>query len=126
MMNRAGSRLKPIAPRPSADSFSPTSAMSAVSLDPKDYIYPHADYVWGVPQQMHPGVMHQQHTYANPCIASNSGMYGGYGSAVSPWGLPAMPQYHPQLAPSSSGVGRSSHPNRILVLLCPKGIRLAT
>lgn len=120
-MNRAGSRLKPIAPRPSADSFSPTSAMSAVSLDPKDYVYPHADYVWGVPQQMHPGVMHQQHTYANPCIASNSGMYGGYGSAVSPWGQPAMPQYHPQLAPSSSGVGRRLAPKPYLGVAMSEG-----
>ncbi|CAL8471109.1 g10651 [Coccomyxa elongata] len=103
MMNRAGSRLKPIAPRPTADSISPTSTVSAVSLDPKDYVYPHADYVWGVPQAVHPSVVQQQHAYMSPCVASNPGMYGTYGSVMSPWGQSAMPQYHSPMAPASAG-----------------------
>lgn len=111
MMNRAGSRLKPIAPRPTADSFSPTSTVSAVSLDPKDYVYPHADYVWGVPQAVHPSVVQQQHAYMSPCVASNPGMYGTYGSVMSPWGQSAMPQYHSPMAPASAGGAAQLHPN---------------
>lgn len=111
-MNRTGSRLKPIAPRPTADSFSPAGAVSAVSLDPKDYVYPLADYVWGVPQAVHPNMVQQQHAYMSPCVPSNPVMYGAYGSVMSPWGQSAMPQYHSPLAPASAGEAAQLHPNR--------------
>jgi hypothetical protein len=109
IMNRSGCRLKPIAPRPAADSYAPSSAVSAVSLDPKDYVYPHADYVWGVPQQMHPGVLQQSPGYINPYMAANTGMYGAYGLMMtSQWGQQAaLPQFQPQLTPTPSGASRN-------------------
>ena len=74
--------LKPIAPKGSA---------MAVSLDPKDYVYPAAPavpghdncYVWGMPPNA--GVMQQTHPYMHPFMAANQGSYQGCGPAMSPW-----------------------------------------
>jgi len=92
--------LKPIAPKAST---------MAVSLDPKDYMYPNAPaaghessmYVWG----MHPnaGVMQQTHAYMHPFMAANQGTYQGCSSVVGPW----CGQHRAQassIAPCTSGL----------------------
>lgn len=74
--------LKPIAPKGST---------MAVSLDPKDYVYPAAPavpghdncYVWGMPPNA--GVMQQTHAYMHPFMAANQGAYQGCGPVMSPW-----------------------------------------
>ena len=98
MLNRTA--LKPIAPKGST---------MAVSLDPKDYMYPSAPaaghensmYVWG----MHPnaGVMQQTHAYMHPFMAANQGTYQGGSSVVGPW----CGQHRAQassMAPCTSGL----------------------
>lgn len=123
IMNRSGCRLKPIAPRPATDTYTPSSAVSAVSLDPKDYVYPHADYVWGVPQQLHPGMLQQSHGCMSPFVAANAGVYGAYGPVVtSQWNQP-MPHYQSHLNPPTAGTSRNRHtalPKRICTIQGPE------
>ena len=95
--------LKPIAPKGST---------MAVSLDPKDYVYPSAPavsghdscYVWGMPPNA--GVMQQTHAYMHPFMTAPQGAYQGCSPVVGPW----CGQHYAQasgIAPCTSGLSSS-------------------
>ena len=96
--------LKPIAPKGST---------MAVSLDPKDYVYPSAPavtghdscYVWGMPPNA--GVMHQTHAYMHPFMTAPQGSFQGCSPVVGPW----CGQHYAQasgIAPCTSGLSTPS------------------
>ena len=87
--------LKPIAPKGST---------MAVSLDPKDYVYPSAPavlghdscYVWGMPPN----------AYMHPFMTAAQGAYQGCSPVVGPW----CGQHYAQasgIAPCTSGMSTS-------------------
>lgn len=110
MLNKTA--LKPIAPKGST---------MAVSLDPKDYVYPSAPavqsgqescYVWGMPPNT--GVMQQAHAYMHPFMAAAQGSYQPCGSVMGPW----CGQHYGQasgLAPCNSGGALPLQPKRVLL-----------
>lgn len=109
--------LKPIAPKGST---------MAVSLDPKDYVYPSAPavsghdscYVWGMPPNA--GVMQQTHAYMHPFMTAPESAYQGCSPVVGPW----CGQHYGQasgIAPCTSGLSylfnEMSRPQWLLIAL---------